>query len=223
MPWAAADFDALDQQRDVEGRLGVQYVRLIASKPPIGVDLSGVANAILAGHLDNDHLLAKVMAIPEGPPADATTSAPAAPPPAAEEAPNPVQALWDTTRKVLAWQDAVLAAFIVDPPYCPIDKLPRGGRPKGQLCWQDFSAEERREAIALIYAPAERLASFRDEPAGAVAGADGGEVGAPAERVGAAASADLPAVVAGRGAVPAAAPKGGRGARATDGDAAAAG
>jgi hypothetical protein len=212
MPWSADDFDQLEQARAAGGRLGVQYLPLIAGKPPIGVDLSGVANAILAGHLDNDHLLAKVMAIPEGPPADAAAET-AAPVPPANAGVHPTQALWDATRKVLAWQDAVLAAFIVDPPYCPIDRLPRGGRPAGHLCWQDFSPDERREAIALIYAPAEKLASFRDRESGAVAGGDVPDVREGAERLRADAGPELSEMVAGRSPVPAATPAGGRRAR----------
>lgn len=84
------------------------------------------------------------------------------------------------------WHDAVLSAFIVEPPYYRLDALPRGGCPEDGICLFDIPPDRRQALVNLAVGGYETLDSFRATIGGAAAGPDGGEVGAAAESVAAA-------------------------------------
>jgi hypothetical protein len=88
------------------------------------------------------------------------------------------------------WQDAILAAFIVDPPYLTLDALPPGGCPEDAICLHDLPAGDREgevdcrtPLVALALGGYTTLDTFRAAVASPPARADGGEVGAVAEQL----------------------------------------
>lgn len=104
--------------------------------------------------------------------------------------------------EVLALQDRILAAVIVDPPYCPKTQYQHGKPLLHHLYFDAFTPDERRRIADLFYSGADALKSFRpgpgqDEP---LAG-DGGELSpAPAPvPAGEPAVADVGPVVVQRG------------------------
>lgn len=207
--WSDADIEAC---HDATGRLGLQWLQIIPDKPPICLDLTGIAQLVMDGKVGNAILtrMAELAAVEDAEvdreEADAEADPGAGSPPDAR--------FWERAQEVQAWQDDVLAAVVVYPPYCRKADLPLTGRPPGALCWHNFTQEQRLQIVAWAMNPpgAAALASFRGEPAGAGPPPDGDDLRQGAERLSAdGAPADPPLSVR-RGALADVAAPGPRGA-----------
>lgn len=167
MSWDATAFTALRAARG-----GPQLVPLVAGQPDVLVDVSGIADLMARGRIGNP-LLQAVLASQEQMVAEREAgTAPLA----------GSDAFWERHRKTLEWQDELLAAIVLDPPWCRMDALPADGtRPPHQLCIYDLTPEERRAGADLVFLGVDGLASFRAERRSPVVGPDGGDVPPTAE------------------------------------------
>ena len=169
MTWDALAFEGLRQARG-----GPQLVPLIAGQPDVLIDVSGIADLMVRGRIGNP-LLQAVLASQQQMATERETGT--APEPGSD-------AFWDRHRQTLEWQDALLAAIVLDPPWCPMPDLPADGtRPPGRLCIYDLTPEERRMGADLVFTGVDGLETFRAERRGPVAGPDGRDVPPPAEHM----------------------------------------
>jgi hypothetical protein len=199
---------ALGSLRDEMGRLGVQYVELIPGKPPIGFVLANVTDLVLAARIHNPlldgSLTTFAASAEEAEQALADEEADAAEQERADAAAatnvvSPPPEFWENARKIVRWQDSILSAVIVAPPWCPIDEVPPDLRPPGKLCIFDLTGEQRRQAVDFVFRGAEALRSFRAQSAGAAAAQHGAGVRDPAEPLAAAPGVPVSALLAGPG------------------------
>lgn len=186
--WRPADIAAVRAQRAPGG---LYRVWLWPDRPPLVLDLGALVERICDQQIGNpllralerlERLRAAEAAAPD---AAAPDAAPDAAPPAAD-APAPAPGWVATVRRtqaVIAQEDQILATLLVAPPYCPLDRLPRGRRPADALCYWDFTPEQRQLLFNVAFAGPEALAGFRCEPAGPAPVPDGPGVRPAAERV----------------------------------------
>ena len=179
MSWDSRAFERLRVARG-----GPQSIPLIAGMPDVLVDLSGLADLVVHGKLGNPLLQAVLAAQAARAEEQANGTAPL----------PDSDAFWARHRQMMEWQDALLAAIVIDPPWCRMADLPTDGRrPDSQLCIYDLSPEERRRGADLAFVGVDGLETFRAERRGPDAGPDGGNVSPTAERV---ADPDSPAPLA---------------------------
>lgn len=199
--WQLSDFEELHR---AVGLSGPQDVAIIAGKPPIRLDLSGVAVLTALGKWGNPVLRERAKQL------QTAAQHLQAATPAADEAEAETAPVWsDAQDAALAeaiqanteYFDAVLAAVVLRPPYQTIDSLRRDGPRPGHLTVFMFSQDERTAVQELITGGAAALARFRADPTGFIAGPARAGV-APEPRAGAVADpAGASGVLAERGAV----------------------
>jgi hypothetical protein len=135
MGWTEADFAALEAEMGPRGPYPVQR---IPGQPEMIINLDGLEALVIDGKLKAED----VLRAPVGEVTDL-------------EAANA-----ERLQRAAAYQDAVLAAGIMDPPYCRMVDVPPDGRTPGRIHFWMFAPAARRRTDDLIVAGGSGLAAF---------------------------------------------------------------
>lgn len=175
--------------RKARGRVGVQELpEAMPEGTPftLVVDYSGLTELAINGQVPNPLIDAALRGLQAAQEDAATISA--------QPEGTQGQALLAVKLKLdeatARWQDAILGAFIVSPPYIRLDDLPRGGAPEGAICLHDIpdggrvdESDVRTALVALALGGYASLETFRRATQRPTPSADGGEVRAGAEQL----------------------------------------